>query len=131
MDDAASFGPVTPIVPAEDVDRSLAFYVEILGFEEVFRSGTPTNYAGLRRGLATIHLFACTEPNIAAWTAFRVSTDRIDSLYEHCQEAGIVHPNGSLGPRPWGTRDFTVLDPAGVCVTFWERESGARVTPRT
>ena len=122
MDDPFTFGPVTPVIPATDLLRSIAFYVETLGFEEVFRSGDPPEYAGLRCGAATIHLFACNEPKIAEWTAFRIAVDAVDALFERCLAADIVHPNGALSERPWGTRDFTVLDPSGVGVTFWERE---------
>jgi len=121
MEDAFGFGPVTPVIPAEDVTASLAFYVEKLGFEEVFRDGAPTNYAGIRCGLATIHLFTCTEPNIAEWTALRIGAGDIDALYTRCEAAAIVHPNGKLSLQPWGSRDFTVLDPSGVGITFFER----------
>jgi hypothetical protein len=108
MNSAPGFGPVTPVIPADDVGRSLS-------------SGEPVNYAGLRRGLATLHLFACSEPNIARWTAFRIGVDEIELLFEHAEAAGIVHPGGRLGVRPWGSREFTVLDPSGVGITFWQR----------
>jgi uncharacterized glyoxalase superfamily protein PhnB len=116
-----TFGPATPVIPADDVSRSLAFYVDVLGFEEVFRAGDPVGYAGVRRGEATVHLVTCKEPKIAEWTAFRIGVNAIDVLFEHCLAAGVVHPNGALGERPWGSRDFSVIDPSGVCITFWER----------
>jgi catechol 2,3-dioxygenase-like lactoylglutathione lyase family enzyme len=121
MESLAGFGPVTPVIPALDVARSLAFYVDILGFEEVFRSGNPADYVGIRCGLATLHIFACTEPTIAEWTALRIAVSDIESLFAHCEASGIVHPNGTLAVQPWGSRDFTVLDPSGVGITFWEQ----------
>ena len=121
MNDTITFGTVTPLIPADDVSRSLAFYVETLGFEEAFRAGTPPDYAGIRRGVANVHIFACKEPRIAEWTAFRIGVDGLDSLFARCAEAGIVHPNGGVAIRAWGTREFTVLDPSGVGITFWER----------
>jgi len=32
-----------------------------------------------------------------------------------------VHPNGELGERPWGTREFSIVDPSGVCIALVER----------
>jgi uncharacterized glyoxalase superfamily protein PhnB len=121
METSINFGAITPVVPAADMERSLRFYVETLGFEERFRSGAPLDYAGVVRDLATLHLFSCTEPKIAEWTAFRIGVDDLDALYARCVAAGIVHPNGAIGERPWGSRDFSVIDPAGVCITFWQR----------
>jgi catechol 2,3-dioxygenase-like lactoylglutathione lyase family enzyme len=121
MESLTDFGPITPVIPANDIGRSLAFYVDVLGFEEVFRSGSPTDYAGVRRGLATLHLFACTEAKIAEWTGFRIGVSNIESLFARYEALGIVHPNGTLGERPWGSRDFTVLDPSGIGITFWEQ----------
>ena len=33
---------------------------------------------------------------------------------------GVIHPNGYLTTKPWGTQEFAILDPAGVCMTFYE-----------
>jgi hypothetical protein len=27
-----------------------------------------------------------------------------------------------LGTRPWGTREFSIIDPSGVCIAFVEQE---------
>ncbi|GAC1658477.1 MAG: hypothetical protein NVS4B13_01520 [Candidatus Elarobacter sp.] len=114
--DAVRFGAVTPVVPAPDVRASIRFYVEKLGFTELF--GGDEN-GMVRRDDATVMFFACAKPEIAAWTAFRIRIDPIDSLYARCLPEGIVHPDGMLALRPWGNREFTVLDPSGVGITFW------------
>ncbi len=119
MSSHVHFGVPTPVIPAMDVDQSLRFYTALLGFTEVFRSGTPPDYAGLVRGETTLHIFACPDRKIGEWTMFRVRVDDVDALYVTADAAGIVHPSGALAPRPWGSREFTVVDPAGVCVTFW------------
>jgi len=31
----------------------------------------------------------------------------------------VVHPNGPLQTKPWGTKEFGAIDPNGVCVTFY------------
>ncbi|MDJ0679472.1 MAG: hypothetical protein QNJ18_06365 [Xenococcaceae cyanobacterium MO_167.B52] len=32
----------------------------------------------------------------------------------------IIDPNGKLETKPWGMKEFAILDPAGVCITFCE-----------
>ena len=49
----------------------------------------------------------------------RFSVDDIDTFYaEYQQRGGTVHPNGALQAKPWGLREFSTIDPNGVCVTF-------------
>jgi hypothetical protein len=35
----------------------------------------------------------------------------------------VVHPNGELSEQPWGTREFSILDPDRNAVTFFEAPS--------
>ncbi len=42
------------------------------------------------------------------------------SNHEEYQAQGVIHPNGPLDTKPWGTKEFGVLDPTGVCITFYE-----------
>lgn len=117
---SVEFGPVTPVVPSSDVDATIAFYVEQLGFREVFRVGEPTDTAAVECGAATVMFFRCGEPKIAEWTAYRIRVSGVEALYDHCFAAGIVHPNGHLARKPWGNDEFVVLDPDGVAITFWQ-----------
>jgi hypothetical protein len=48
----------------------------------------------------------------------RVQVAGIDALYSLCTVAGIVHPNAALAAKPWGTREFAILDPDGNLLTF-------------
>jgi uncharacterized glyoxalase superfamily protein PhnB len=66
----------------------------------------------------TLHLFASQDKHLADWTSLRIEVDCIDALYKRCNESGCVHPNGQLGSRPWGTREFSIIDPSGVCIAF-------------
>jgi catechol 2,3-dioxygenase-like lactoylglutathione lyase family enzyme len=114
-----SLGAVTPLIPVRDVAAAITFYRDKLGFTETWHEG---NAAGLRRDAAEIVLTRCPGPDaIFEWTSFRVAVSGIAALYDACGTAGIVHPNGALQDRPWGTSEFAVLDPDGICITFWER----------
>lgn len=115
-----TFGVITPLVPANDVDAAIAFYTQELGFVEMWRAGEPATEAGVLRDAASVIFFECKDPAIAQMTSFRIRVHGIEAFYERCTAARIVHPNGALSLKPWGTNEFAILDPSGVCITFWQ-----------
>ena len=119
MDDV-SFGGITPLVPANDVEAAIAFYTEKLGFTEMWRAGEPAKEGGVLRDAASVIFFECKDRAIADMTAFRIRVNGIESFHARCQSAGIVHPNGALATTAWGTNEFAIIDPSGVCITFWQ-----------
>jgi hypothetical protein len=44
----------------------------------------------------------------------------IESLYDHCAQQDIVHPNGLLHTTPWGNQEFAIIDADKNLVTFIE-----------
>jgi uncharacterized glyoxalase superfamily protein PhnB len=114
-----------PVLPAADTTASLTWWTEICGFTETFRDNTPPNYAGINRGDAYLHISGMQDKELARkvgdQTMVRIAVKGIEGLYvEYQKRGGIVHPNGSLQTKPWGTREFAAIDPNGVCVTFQE-----------
>jgi uncharacterized glyoxalase superfamily protein PhnB len=116
-----NFLNVSPLIPARDVEEGIAFYGNALGFELTYRDADPAQFAIVGRDGVKLHLFASQDKHLADWTSLRIEVERIDTLYGRCQESGCVHPNGSLGSRPWGTREFSIIDPSGVCIAFVEQ----------
>ena len=111
-----------PVLAAQDISASLAFYAN-LGFAIRFQED---DYAAFLIGNETsgeieIHLWQCDDKAIAENSGCRVEVENIESLYEKCLETGAVHSNGNLQERPWGTREFVLLDVAGNIITFFER----------
>ncbi len=48
-------------------------------------------------------------------------TNDIDQLYHNFLEQNIaIHPNGKLQIKPWGQKEFSLLDPNGNLLTFGE-----------
>ena len=93
------------------------------GFRETFRDNTPPTYAGISRDDANLHIAGMADKELAltvgAHTMVRIVVDGIEAMYsEYQKRGGKVHPNGALQTKPWGTKEFTALDPNGVCVTF-------------
>lgn len=109
---------ISPLVPARDVEEAIAFYRDSLGFSLDYRDAEPAQFAIVSRDAARLHLFSSQDKHLADWTSLRIGVDGIEALYERCRAAGCVHPNGALGSRPWGTLEFSVLDPSNVCIAF-------------
>ena len=114
-----------PVLPAADTAASLKWWTEICGFTETFRDNTPPNYAGINRGQAYLHISGMQDKELARQvgeqTMVRIAVKGIEDLYaEYQKRGGIVHPNGPLQTKPWGTKEFAAIDPNGVCVTFQE-----------
>ena len=107
-----------PVLASLDIEPSVGFYCSRPTFAKVHvQQGT---CGVVSRGAVQLHFWACTERHIAENTACRVRVEGIDSLFAQCQAFAIVHPNAALETRPWGTREFGVLDPDGNLVTFAE-----------
>ena len=114
-----------PVLPAADAAASLKWWTEICGFTETFRDNTPPNYAGINRGDAYLHISGMQDKELARQvgdqTMVRIAVKDIEGLYaEYQKRGGIVHPNGPLQTKPWGTKEFGAIDPNVVCVTFQE-----------
>jgi uncharacterized glyoxalase superfamily protein PhnB len=114
-----------PVLPATDTAESLKWWTEICGFQETFRDATPPCYAGINRGDAYLHIAGMNDKDLARkvgdQTMVRLSVKGIEALYDEYQKrGGKIHPNGALQIKPWGTKEFSSIDPNGVCVTFQE-----------
>jgi uncharacterized glyoxalase superfamily protein PhnB len=114
-----------PVLPAGDTTESLNWWTKVCGFEETFRDTTPPTYAGIRRDEANLHITTIADKKLARvigdQTMVRLGVKGIEAMYtEYQKRGGLVHPNGSLQTKPWGTKEFGAIDPNGVCVTFQE-----------
>jgi len=120
--DSIRFLGVSPLIPARDIDEAIRFYRDSLDFDVQYRDGEPAQFAIVGREGARLHLFASQDKHLADWTSLRIEVAGIEALYARCGVVGCVHPNGALGSKPWGTREFSIVDPSGVCVALVERE---------
>ena len=105
-----------PKLASLDVERSLTFF-EQLGFK---RLHTSREYGVARRDSVSVHFWLCADPRIPNETGCRISVEGIDELFATYSRLGIIHPNGQLESKPWGGREFSILDTDGNLVTFNE-----------
>jgi uncharacterized glyoxalase superfamily protein PhnB len=105
-----------PVLPVTDVQEALAFYRDALGFECAFEQG---QYAGVVRGDAQVHLDGVVNSGAGQMTV-RVTVAGVDALYAEIEPKGVVDPAEPLNTKPWGARQFSVLDCCGNRITFVE-----------
>ena len=105
-----------PKLASLDIERSLAFF-ERLGFK---RLHTSREYGVARRDSVSVHFWLCSDPRTPTETGCRISVEGIDELFATYSSLGIIHPNGQLESKPWGSREFSILDADGNLITFNE-----------
>jgi catechol 2,3-dioxygenase-like lactoylglutathione lyase family enzyme len=102
-----------PILPAQDMDATEAFY-RALGFVSQGRWG---GYMILRRDGVELHFWHCTDPKVAETSSCYIRVSDVDALHKSLSPI----PGGKLLPpedRPWGMREFFVLDINGNLLRF-------------
>jgi uncharacterized glyoxalase superfamily protein PhnB len=121
---------LTPMIPAgKDMQAAVAFYEQKLGFTVTYKA-EDLSMVILQRSEVEIILQDSDDPHTASQTSFRIQLSDVNALYDEYQAQAIAPFEqddgaglGSLRSTPWGTREFAVRDLAGVCITFYERQS--------
>lgn len=99
-----------------NLDRSLAFYRDVLGFTDDFRFG---NYAGMNLGTVQVHLSQSGNPNskpVGAGSMY-IFCDEVDDYYREITAKGAKAQNPPKNYE-YGMRDFIVEDPDGNFIGF-------------
>src|SRR5580765_3115426 len=106
---------IIPVFHVSEVDASVRFYTEVLGFSQSFRYGT---YLGLKMGKCEIHI--CPPDGngsrIGGGNAY-IICDEVDEYFRKIKAAG-AKPASEPGDRMYGMRDFVVCDPDGNQLSF-------------
>jgi catechol 2,3-dioxygenase-like lactoylglutathione lyase family enzyme len=109
-----------PVLASLDIERTVTFYCSRLGFARVYVE--PGVWGIVTRDSIRIHFWACSDKNIAENAGCRVYVSGLDALFAELAPLGVVHPNASIEHKPWGSREFGILDLDGNLITFVERD---------
>jgi catechol 2,3-dioxygenase-like lactoylglutathione lyase family enzyme len=99
-----------PVLASLDIDKSVLFYTSKLGFKST--SHDP-GYGIVVRDEIVIHFWKCNDKVFPENTSCYVYVQQVDQLYHEMQSAGVIHPHGALEDKPWGMREFAILDEDG------------------
>ena len=110
---------VHPKLPMRSKAITQAYYVEQLGFQRVGTQDYP-EYLMVKKDAIDLHLFLFPglDPQ-QNYGQIYLRTEAIDSLYQYFLERKVaIHPNAPLETKPWGMREFSLLDPDHNLLTF-------------
>ena len=99
-----------------DVEASLRFYTETLGFNERFRFG---DYAGVEHGDVQIHLAGPSVPNgrSIGQGSIYIFCDDVDAYHAEITAKGVT-AQAPPKDHEYGMRDFVINDPDGNLLGF-------------
>ncbi|WP_134090877.1 VOC family protein [Olivibacter sp. XZL3] len=110
---------INPKLPMRNKAATKDFYLNRLGFKE-FGHADYQEYLMVEKDRIQIHFFAfeALDPKTNYGQVY-IRTDNIEALYEELLRNKVaIHPAGHLQTKPWGQKEFSLLDPDNNLLTF-------------
>lgn len=110
---------INPKLPMRDKSATRDFYLNKLGFQE-FGSADYDGYLMVQKDNVQIHFFEFAELDTKEnYGQVYIRSNDIDKLYQSMLDNKLtIHPQGHLETKPWGQREFAMLDPDNNLLTF-------------
>ncbi|MEN9548455.1 MAG: hypothetical protein RIR12_1046 [Bacteroidota bacterium] len=112
---------IHPKLPMRQKAVTAAYYKQQLGFIDI-GSTDYADYLMLKKDAVEIHFF--TFEQLDPYTndgQVYIRVNNIETLYHQWLAAGVaIHPNNPLQLKPWGQKEFSLLDPDNNLLTFGE-----------
>ena len=123
MADSNNFSHSAAIFPVSDLQNSIEFYTNKLGFEKTFEWGEPMYYAVVKQGGVGIHLTKRSDGGRASkyHRALYIFVNDIDKVYKRCKDQKVKIVN-DMEARDYKMKDFDIEDPDGFIITFGKGE---------
>lgn len=108
---------INPKLPMRNKSATKKYYIDQLGFQEI---GDYGDYLMVKKDQVEIHFFEFKGLNPKKnYGQIYIRTNDIDGLYESMlNSTAAIHPNGKLQAKPWGQKEFAMLDPDSNLLTF-------------
>lgn len=110
---------IHPKIPMRNKAITKEYYINKLGFEDS-RTADYDGYLMIQKDNIQIHFFEFKELDPKEnYGQVYIRTDGIENLYQSFVNKKIeIHPNGHLQTKPWGQKEFSLLDPDNNLLTF-------------
>ena len=107
---------IIPKLPFTNKKKTKDYYSD-LGFDFV---ADYDHYLIATYNNSELHFFEFKELNPKEnYGQVYIRTDNIEKLYKSLLDNGTsIHPNGILQTKPWGQKEFSLLDPDNNLLTF-------------
>jgi hypothetical protein len=108
---------ICPKLPMRDKSLTKEFYTNYLDFILI---GEYDEYLIVGKDKIEIHFFDFKKLDPKEnYGQVYIRTNNIDKLYQSLLDNKIsIHPNGQLEIKPWGQKEFALLDPDNNLLTF-------------
>lgn len=112
---------INPKLPMRNKAATWDYYINQLGFH-LFGSADYDGYLMVEKDNIQIHFFEFKELDIKEnYGQVYIRVDKIDNYYQTLLDNKIrIHPNGHLESKPWGQKEFSLIDPDNNLLTFGE-----------
>ncbi|GJM35443.1 MAG: hypothetical protein DHS20C18_44440 [Saprospiraceae bacterium] len=110
---------INPKLPMRNKTVTKEYYLNKLGFQEL-GSADFDGYLMVQKDNIQIHFFEFKELDPKEnYGQVYIRTDDIEGLYQSLLDNGTrIHANGHLQIKPWGQKEFSLLDPDSNLLTF-------------
>ena len=110
---------IHPKLPMRNKAITKAFYTTNLGFKPIGNVDYDA-YLMMEKDHVQIHFFEFKDLDPKEnYGQVYIRTNNIDNLYQSFLDNKVsIHPNGELETKPWGQKEFAVLDPDNNLLTF-------------
>ena len=115
------FTDINPKLPMRNKAITKEFYIDKLGFQ-IFGKADYDGYLMVQKDNIQIHFFEFKELDPKEnYGQVYIRTNQIDKLYQSMLDNKLsIHPAGHLQTKPWGQKEFAMLDPDNNLLTFGE-----------
>lgn len=106
----SGFIEISPVLPSQDIDRDVAWYLKYVGFELLHKDDM---YAVLRRENLCIHLqwHADTKDDpLLGGSVIKIFVKDIEPLFSEFVDRGTVSKDKLRIQTPWNTSEFGFYD---------------------
>ena len=110
---------IIPKLPMRSKPTTRDFYINQLGFTDI---GTADfeGYLLVKKDNVEIHFFEFKNLDLKEnYGQVYIRTNDIETLYQSMLDNNSnIHPAGQLETKPWGQKEFSMLDPDNNLLTF-------------
>ena len=108
---------IIPKLPMRNKMLTKEFYLNQLSFELISDYG---DYILIKKDQIEIHFFEFKTLNpLENYGQVYIRVFDIDDVYKDLKDKNVsIHPNGNLEIKPWGQKEFSLLDPDNNLLTF-------------
>lgn len=114
------FKNLIPKIFYDQLQDGLEFFVDGLGFVVLYQDA---DMAVIARDGAKAYIVQSPEYAAKDRPELGIDTDNVDAIFKEMSARAphLLHPNSNtVSRRPWGSREFAMLDKTTVCVIFRE-----------